>query len=617
MPEAKTSDQSPANQPKPQHRKAGRQPTRMVPWLIFNIAIPLALLALGGLAILMFGKREPESRPDPDTSRSGILKSLPPVRVVQIKALDLSKHPLHLEVDGVVVPFKEVQIAAEVAGRITKKTALCQSGANVKKGDLLMEIDETNYKLDVERLQSQQEQAYEQINELRQEIANVRKQADLGAADVKLQQAEVDRQTNLPKGFSSRKDIDAANRSLLQARQQKVGYENQIQLLTKRLKTLAAAEKLAATQLKIAKEDLKRTEVRAPMTGVIVSEQVEEDSFVNRGSPLVMIEDTEKVEVVANLRMDQLYWVMDQLDGGVDLQKASDTGVYELPPTSATVEYELTGRGKTVYRWSGNLAGFNGIGLDANTRTVPVRIVVDNPRQYVDESGKVRKATGPTALVRGMYVRVKLNIKPKTPLVVVPALAMKPGNRVWQFVPDNSVLDKPAKDTNSGKSSAEEAPPSSEADATPTSAAKEPKDSSVDQKNAKADANRKGTGEENDQDSESDEIPFDPAEWQAGKVVVRDAIVPVDSLSTNVKVDTENPIADDLEKRNWVCEVRDGTIVDGSFVVTSPLASVGDGTIPARAETKVVGQLMEESSMSEQVATATPADSNANAEAKQ
>jgi len=61
----------------PRHRRR-----RVGPAILFNVVIPLALLALGVFVIRALGTVEPSKRPDPDTTRVGRLKSLPPVQVV-------------------------------------------------------------------------------------------------------------------------------------------------------------------------------------------------------------------------------------------------------------------------------------------------------------------------------------------------------------------------------------------------------------------------------------------------------------------------------------------------------------------------------------------------------
>ena len=265
---------------------------------------------------------------------------------------------------------------------------------------------------------------------------------------------------------------------------------------------------------------------------------------------------------------------------------------YRLPPTDAIIEYELAGMEHAYYRWQGKLMGYDGIGLDATSRTAPVRVIVDQPRRFQDERGSVVDSRGPSALVRGMFVRVKFLIKPRTPLVVIPARALKPGNRVWQFVRDETVLDKAiAKAKEKLKAEAEENGQALDQDANDkvSSEKKVANDKVADDKSGE-------DGKTGDADAKPE---FDAKQWAAGRVVVRDAIIPVDSLRA--------PLADKQQSRNtsmnsgsaaedrmWVCEVRDRSLKGGSFVVISPLASVDNDDMPARAKVEDMKSLPQE-----------------------
>jgi multidrug efflux pump subunit AcrA (membrane-fusion protein) len=532
---------------------------------MINFVIPILLLSAAAAVVMLLGTVEPEQRPAADTTRAGRLRALPPVRVESLRSLESTGEQLHLEVDGTVVPFREARVAAEVAGRVIFKAVECEAGSYVKEDQLLMRIDPTDYQLEVQRLSRLQEQEYEALGEVDQEMLNTKRLIDVAQQDVALQQKEVDRQKALPAGFASRAEIDQANRALLASTQQLVIVENQLDLLRKRRVRLEASERLAATQLKAAEVNLSRVEIRAPIEGVIVNEDADLNTFVARGDMLVTIEDTSKVEVATNLRMDQLYWVLDQQGKKVD---ESERG-YNLPETPAIIEYQLSGREDLVYRWHGRLLSYDGIGLDPVTRTVPVRVVVDNPSEYFDATGKVKSVRGATALVRGMYVQVQLLIQPQTRLVVIPARALQPGNRVFQFVPDESVLGDAARDV----SSKDEMPVGARAkDARP-----EPEFESAPQGNdAVAEEASKEPGR------------FDPSRWEPGRVFVRQSVNPVDSLTMDDDSQPNDAMHSEFagQNRMWVCEVRDESLQGGSYVVVSPLGSVDDEALPVRADRK-------------------------------
>ncbi len=521
-----------------QSRRRGRRYDQLV---LFNFLIPCLLLGLGVFVIIRLGTVQPEKRPDLDTTRTGRLKSLPPVRVVELQSLAATGQTLRLQVDGTVVPYRESRVAAEVAGRIVFKSDQCEAGSYVTEGQLLMRIDPTDHELEVQRLTRLKEQEYQALNEIDQEMVNTKRVIDVAKEDMQLQQREFERQKSMPKGFASRAEIDQANRALLAAQQQLVNSENLLELLRKRRVRLEASERLAATQLKGAEINLERTEIRAPIDGVIVNEDSDLNTFVARGTLLVTIEDTSKVEVATSLRMDQLYWVLNQ--GGSSTTEPSRG--YDLPETPAVIEYEMSGREGITYRWQGRLLSYDGIGVDPVTRTVPVRVVVDSPTEYIDQQGRIRRMEGGTALVRGMYVGVSLLIEPKADLVAIPARALQPGNRVFQFVRDESVLQFTA----------------------------EPEASEAVAKNSPKPVPDQASG-----GVAAELSSFDPDRWDPGRVLVRQGIHPIDSLSIG---DAANGSA---ENRVWVCEVPDQTLPSGSYVVVSPIADVDATGMPARAE---------------------------------
>ena len=511
---------------------------------MINFVAPLALLAAAVSVFMALGTVEPPKRPDPDMSRNGRLQALSPIRIEPIKLLDPTETPLFLSVDGTVVPFEEANVAAEVSGRIISKSEKCEAGGFVKQGEILMKIDPEDYQLEVQRLSQQKDQEYQRLQELDQEMLNSQKLIDVAQQDVKIQEREIRRLESLPSGFASRTEIDQANRALLAATQQLVSLENQLKIQRKQRTRIESAEKLAATQLQAAEVNLRRTDVRAPIDGVVVTEQVDVNTFVTRGSPLVTIENTSKVEVSTSLRMDQLYWILDQ----VDIEETKTSVGYDLPETDAIIEFEVSGRHGMTHQWNGKLLSYDGIGLDPKTRTVPVRVIVDRPSEFIHQGESSIPSHSTTPLVRGMFVRVRLMIRPKTQLYVIPTKALQPGNRIYEFTPDDSVLDV---------ASGEE------------EIFNPPLEPSVDES-------------------------FDPVDWIAGRVQIRNEVIPVNSLSLgnlNAKSHSMHSGNEHTSQTTsftgrdfWVCEVAGFNGEGDRFVVTSPLGTVSEASFPARAD---------------------------------
>lgn len=534
---------------------------------LFDFIIPVGLLAAGVTVVLLLGTAETEKKPAIGTDYDSRLEALSEVRVERLHTLTSLDEQLQLIVDGSVAPFREVQVATEVSGEIIAKYAICEAGAYVEAGTPLMKIDTTDYDFEVERLTQVKKQEYQALKEVDQERDNTKRSIEIAKEDMALQQKEVDRQVQLGDGFTSTAERDKARRALLAARQQLVTLENQLSLLVERRQRIVVSEQLAETQLKKARNDLKRTEICAPISGVIVNERVDLHSFVARGTTLVTIDDTSKAEVATSLRMDQLYWVLNQATeppGNVSKDQLETTSLgpntvtgidargYSLPETKAIIEYELAGREGVKYYWNAKLMSYDGIGLNSATRTVPVRVVVDAPNQHVDAEGSPCEVTGATALVRGMYVRVKLLIKPRPEWIVIPARGLQVDNRILQFSPDPSVLA-----------------------VTPT------------------DRNRNMPLESSPTDSDRS-AGFKTKAWVPGRVTVATGINPIAPLSGSASILSDHGKAGTFNKSNqrlWVCEITGGSaelLRQNPFVVVSPFEEIGDEASPARASSSVI-----------------------------
>ncbi len=229
--------------------------------LLFNVVIPLLILAAGAGVVVALGSVEPKKLPADDQSTVSRLYRLTPAEVTQVLSMEQIGKPLELRVDGVVVPFREVQIAAEVAGRIIEKADIFRAGNYVTEGQLLCRIDPTDYQQEILRLTRVREQEYEALKEVDQEVANTKSMLDIARQDVELAQREVARMQSLPRGFVSETEVDQAQKSLLASTQSRVNLESQMNLLAARRGRLEASERLATTQLETARINLERCSV--------------------------------------------------------------------------------------------------------------------------------------------------------------------------------------------------------------------------------------------------------------------------------------------------------------------------------------------------------------------
>jgi multidrug efflux pump subunit AcrA (membrane-fusion protein) len=111
---------------------------------ILHWTAPLLILGAGITIFMALGKQPPPPRVE-----SAADAAVP----VQTAVVLPQEEGIDVVTDGVVVPIREVTLAAEVAGRVVMKSPACQAGEHVTKGTLLLQIDPRDYELDVERLE--------------------------------------------------------------------------------------------------------------------------------------------------------------------------------------------------------------------------------------------------------------------------------------------------------------------------------------------------------------------------------------------------------------------------------------------------------------------------------
>lgn len=333
---------------------------------------------------------------------------------------------LNIEVSGVVEPHREVKLSAQVSGEIAEKSPESRAGNFVREGDLLMTIDPRDYELEIDRLNAELAQSEAVINELNDELTGLERSREILQKDYDLQLAELARRRSA-KSALSQSELDQAQRDAMAVERTLIELQNSIRLSNTRKVRLSSGIDLSNSMLDKAKLNLQRTRIVAPFDGVIVSDPVEEGDFVRVGDPLLVYEDTSKADVKCSLRGRQVLQILKYQVPDSRFQTDPLTAAYQLPPTPVKI---VAQSGDDTVQWEGILQRFDGIGFDEQTKMIPVRVVVDDP--VSDWIGR------PVALVRQMFVNVVISLDTAGArdevLLVIPEVALQPGNFVWSVV---------------------------------------------------------------------------------------------------------------------------------------------------------------------------------------
>ncbi len=370
-----------------------------------------------GAAVAIFASI---SQRPPTPQKPGQELPLPSVATAYVSEF---KSILDLKSDGLVVPYREVNVAAEVSGRIVSKSQNCRPGRVVSVGELLFQIDRQPYELEVQRLTAELEQRQSNVHELEVESQNIQRLLTIAQQRLDLRNKDVDRVNSLvERNAVSTSDVEDALNMQLESSSSVATLQNQMDQAKAKIETQRKILQASAVSLDKAKLDLERTRIVSPMNGVILESTSEENSYVQIGTSLAKIEDTSAVEIRSSLRMDELNWIVRHRHENHD-----ERDPYSLPQLDVTVHYQIAG---DSYEWLGKLHSYDGLGLDERTRTVPVRIRVDNPT--VSTSAELSKTTPRLLLMRGMYVQTTMHIQSGAKLYSLPEAAIQPGNFVWK-----------------------------------------------------------------------------------------------------------------------------------------------------------------------------------------
>ena len=391
-----------------------------------NRSLPFIFLVVGvvGLAVFSSMRAEPLS-----VDRTELAP------LVETAAVQPHDGGFCISVDGEVIPYREVNYASQVRGRILKKAERARAGNFVRQGELLYEIDPSDYELELRRLQETVKQASSAIEEADVEKANVAQLITLADQQLELQRAETARFDNLrQRNAASSSQYEAAKRAELQSQNSLQTLRNQLALVEARRIRLVQEKQAASTSLQQAQLNLSRTQVRSPLDGVVIQDSAEQDDYVQIGTPLVMLEDTSSVEVRFSLRLDQLRWLWSSQDLSLEDVALSTQQRYQLPPLPVRIRVAIDG---FTFTWPARLDRYDGAGINAATRTAPIIAIVESP-QDVQLPDAIRGADplqlpAPPTLLRGTFVTVDIPVGASMSLLSIPTGALRPGQRVWAF----------------------------------------------------------------------------------------------------------------------------------------------------------------------------------------
>ncbi|MDH7511543.1 MAG: efflux RND transporter periplasmic adaptor subunit [Clostridiales bacterium] len=259
------------------------------------LAGALVVVIVGVAAYLLFFTSKKEGTPE----KVGEEKSQPgqkaeeaglPVKITRIRRGELV---MRLKSPGEAFTEKRIAVKAEVSGTI--KNLNVKEGKHVREGNLLVELDEHEYRLKLERADALRLRYLSELL-LEKQFSEQEKEPDpKTVARIKQSEEAFSRASSLfSRGLLSRDEFEKARRE----------YEL-VLIETGRMKEeiMAAAKGLTQAEIdvKIAQMELDKTKIKAPFSGIITDIKVSPGETISAGRELFTLVDISQIKVQAKV----------------------------------------------------------------------------------------------------------------------------------------------------------------------------------------------------------------------------------------------------------------------------------------------------------------------------
>ncbi|EKF74737.1 multidrug resistance protein [Alcanivorax hongdengensis A-11-3] len=253
---------------------------------------PIARVLLGTLiAIVVLAISKPSAPTQPAGEH--------PARVRYMVAQPASHAP-QIQLFGRIQSPRDAQLTAVVTANVDRIPV--RAGNRVAKGDLLIQLDDSEVTLARDRAKAARDEAAAQLETTRLRAQSDREALKLEEKLTKLSRQNYQRLLSLKdKKLISQTQLDQASENLARAELSLTQRQLTVKDSANELARVQARLASAQAQLEQAELDLKRTRVEAPFSGSITDVSVAPGERVRPGEPLVSLYADQDLEVRAQI----------------------------------------------------------------------------------------------------------------------------------------------------------------------------------------------------------------------------------------------------------------------------------------------------------------------------
>ena len=338
-----------------------------------KITLPLIILSISAaIASLLILQKEPPRTVDSER----------PTMMVDVVRARSGSTQVFINAQGTVVPRTQTTMVSEVAGLITEVSPAFVAGGFFSKGDLLVRIDDRNYRAEVKRAE----------------------------ASVAAAQTKIDQETGLAE--FAKTDWERARKLLNSSK-----AASDLALRKPQVLEAYAQLEFAKADLEKRQGDLDRTQIRAPYDGLVREKLADIGQFVNAGSPIAATFAIDVAEIRLPLPDKELPFL--ELDNVV-----FEAGEGPKVNVSAVI-------GGQVNFWDGRIVRTEGV-FDEKSRVLYVVAQIGDPYNRLNS-----RWTQPLRM--GTFVKARIAGSDLDDVVRLPRSVLRGNSRVWTVTDENTL----------------------------------------------------------------------------------------------------------------------------------------------------------------------------------
>jgi multidrug efflux pump subunit AcrA (membrane-fusion protein) len=374
---------------------------------MFKVILPIILLA----GVIFLGKyligTGPEAKKRPFVERS------PVVEVVKLKP---QSYTVTITASGIVKAGTQTNLVSEVSGRVLKISEKFQEGSYFNKNEILLTIDQENYKNALAIVASDVAANRALLTQINEEEKSSKRSYQLARKNLALGKKEVNRLRGLAnKKVIARSVFDTEQQKTNQLQQKLEDLQGKLNTFKSRKQATRAKIEASLAREKQERLNLSRTTIKAPYAGRIFEKNADIGQFVSKGAVLGKIYATDYVEV----------------DLPLSLQRYELLG---LPEAFKNQSINAESFPKVIFRnpnslhnteWQGRIVRTSAA-LDANSRQISVIARINNP--FDAPSNTQSGQSSPLRI--GQYIEAKINGKTFKNVYVLPSIVVRQNKEI-------------------------------------------------------------------------------------------------------------------------------------------------------------------------------------------